>query len=61
MPAAGDDKAALEMTSRLIKDIGFKPVIVGGLAMGKYLMPGTPLAGEHTPDEIRKIAATLKP
>jgi len=61
MPAAGDDKAALEMASRLIKDIGFEPVIVGGLAMGKYLMPGTPLAGEHTPDEIRKIAATLKP
>jgi hypothetical protein len=24
-------------------------------------MPGTPLAGEHAPDEIRKIAATLKP
>jgi hypothetical protein len=29
--------------------------------MGKYLMPGTPLAGEHSPEEIRKIAATLKP
>jgi len=28
--------------------------------MGKHLMPGTPLAGEHTPAEIRKIAATLK-
>jgi hypothetical protein len=27
--------------------------------MGKFLMPGTPLAGEHTPQEIRKIAATL--
>lgn len=23
--------------------------------MGKYLMPGTPLAGERTPEEIRKI------
>jgi hypothetical protein len=33
---------------------------VGGLAMGRYLMPGTPLAGEHAPDEIRKIAAGLK-
>jgi hypothetical protein len=29
--------------------------------MGKYLMPGTPLAGERTPDEVRSIAATLKP
>ena len=33
----------------LIKEIGFEPVLVGGLAMGKYLVPGTPLAGEHTP------------
>ena len=32
----------------------------GGLAMGKYLVPGTPLAGQHTPAEIREIAATLK-
>ncbi len=61
MPLAGDDAKALEIASQLIKDIGFIPVVVGGLAMGQYLMPGTPLAGEHTPDEIRKIASTLKP
>jgi hypothetical protein len=34
--------------------------MVGGLAMGKYLNVGTPLAGIHTLDEIRQIAATLK-
>jgi predicted dinucleotide-binding enzyme len=61
MPIAGDDKNAVEVASRLIREIGFEPVLVGGLDMGKYLMPGTPLAGEHTPDEIRTIAATLKP
>jgi predicted dinucleotide-binding enzyme len=61
MPIAGDDKQALEVASRLIKDLGYEPVVVGGLAMGKYLMPGTPLAGEHSPDEVRKIAAGLKP
>jgi 8-hydroxy-5-deazaflavin:NADPH oxidoreductase len=61
MPIAGDDAAAIEVASRLIRDIGFEPVLVGGLALGKYLMPGTPMAGEHTPDEVRKIAATLKP
>ncbi|MEJ0035946.1 MAG: NADPH-dependent F420 reductase [Gammaproteobacteria bacterium] len=61
MPIAGDDKQAIEVASKLIRDLGYEPVLVGGLAMGKYLMPGTPLAGEHTPDEIRKIAATLKP
>jgi 8-hydroxy-5-deazaflavin:NADPH oxidoreductase len=60
MPIAGDDAKAIEVASRLIRDIGFEPVLVGGLAMGKYLMPGTPLAGEHSPAEIRRIAATLK-
>ncbi len=59
MPIAGDDKPAIEVASRLIREIGYEPVLIGGLAMGKYLMPGTPLAGEHTPEEIRKIAATL--
>jgi predicted dinucleotide-binding enzyme len=61
MPIASDDQQAIEIASRLIRDLGYEPVLVGGLAMGKYLMPGTPLAGEHTPEEIRKIAATLKP
>jgi 8-hydroxy-5-deazaflavin:NADPH oxidoreductase len=60
MPIAGDKKA-IEIASRLIREVGFEPVVVGGLDIANYLMPGTPLAGEHTPDEIRKIAATLKP
>jgi predicted dinucleotide-binding enzyme len=61
MPIAGDDKEAIEVASRLIREIGFEPVLVGGLAMGKFLMPGTPLSGERSPDEVRRIAATLKP
>jgi 8-hydroxy-5-deazaflavin:NADPH oxidoreductase len=60
MPIAGD-KRAIDVASRLIREIGYEPVIVGGLDMGKYLRPGTPLSGEHSPDDIRKIAATLKP
>jgi len=59
MPIAGDDAQAIEVASYLIRDIGYEPVPIGGLAMGKYLMPGTPLSGEHTPEEIRKIVATL--
>jgi predicted dinucleotide-binding enzyme len=59
MPIAGDDAQAIEAASRLIRDIGYEPVLIGGLAMGKYLMPGTPLAGERTAQEIRKIVATL--
>ncbi len=61
MPIAGDDAQALAVASQLVRDIGFEPVVVGNLAMGRHLMPGTALAGEHTPAEIRRIAATLKP
>ena len=59
MPMAGDDKAAIAVASRLVRDIGFEPVVVGGLAMGKHLIPGTPLAGVQTPEKIRQVAATL--
>jgi predicted dinucleotide-binding enzyme len=61
LPIAGDDKEAIEIASHLIREIGFEPVLIGGLDMGKYLMPGTPLAGERPPEEIRRIAATLTP
>jgi hypothetical protein len=59
VPIASDDAKAIELASALIKELGFEPVLVGGMAKGKYLVPGTPLGGEHTPDEIRKIAAGL--
>jgi predicted dinucleotide-binding enzyme len=61
MPIAGDDPEAIRIASQLVRDIGFEPVLVGGLAMGRHLRPGTPLAGEHAPAEIRRIAATLAP
>ena len=60
MPMAGDDANAIAVASRLVREIGFEPVVIGPLAMGKHLIPGTPLAGEHTPEQIRQIAATLK-
>jgi 8-hydroxy-5-deazaflavin:NADPH oxidoreductase len=60
IPIASDDPKAEALASKLIREIGFEPAPVGGLAMGKYLVPGTPLAGEHTPSEIQKIVATLK-
>jgi predicted dinucleotide-binding enzyme len=59
VPIAGDDPKAIAVAQRLIREIGFEPVLVGGLAKGKYLVPGTPLAGEHTPAEIRQIAGGL--
>jgi predicted dinucleotide-binding enzyme len=59
IPMAGDDASAVAVASRLVREIGFEPVMIGPLAMGKHLIPGTPLAGEHTPEQIRQIAATL--
>lgn len=59
MPIAGDDVQAIAMASRLIRDLGYEPVLIGGLAKGRHLMPGTPLAGEHSAADLRKIAATL--
>ena len=59
VPIAGDDQKAIALAEGIIRGMGFEPVLVGGLAMGKYLVPGTPLAEEHTPAEIRKIAAGL--
>lgn len=60
MPMAGNDANAIAVASRLVREVGYEPVLVGPLATGRYLMPGTPLAGENTPDRIRQIAATLK-
>jgi len=50
----------VEVASGLIREIGYEPVLIGGLAMGKHLIPGTVLAGERSADEIREIAAGLE-
>lgn len=60
IPMAGDDAGALKIAAALIDETGFEPVVVGNLDFGKHLRPRTPLGGEHTADEIRAIAATLK-
>jgi 8-hydroxy-5-deazaflavin:NADPH oxidoreductase len=59
VPIAGDDPKAVDLASRLIREAGFEPVLIGDLAKGRYLVPGTPLAGQHAPDELRRIAASL--
>jgi len=59
VPITGDDPKAIDLASRLIREAGFEPVLIGGAAKGKYLVPGTPLGGAHTPAELRQAAATL--
>ena len=60
MPMAGDDEGALVLASTLVREVGFEPVVIGPLAMGKHLIPGTPLAGEQTPDQLLRALAALK-
>ena len=60
MPIAGDDANAIALASILVREVGLEPVLIGPLTMGKYLIPGTQLAGEHTPQQIREILTTLK-
>lgn len=60
VPIAGDDPQAIALATKLFKETNFEPVLIGGLAKGKYLVPGSVISGEHSPDELRKIAAGLK-
>lgn len=41
IPLASDYRDALDVASRLVRDAGFEPVIVGDLARGKEFEPGT--------------------
>lgn len=43
IPLASDDRDALDIASRLVRDAGFEPVIVGPLARGKEFQPGSPV------------------
>lgn len=60
MPIASDDAEAVEVASDLIREIGYEPVLIGGLEKGKYLIPGTALAGERSAEEVRQIAQGLE-
>ena len=43
IPLAGDDAQALAIAQRLVRDAGFEPVVVGGLARAKEFDPDTPV------------------
>jgi predicted dinucleotide-binding enzyme len=43
IPLAADDAQALAVASRLVKDAGFEPVVVGPLASAKLFDVGTPV------------------
>jgi predicted dinucleotide-binding enzyme len=60
VPIAGEDPKAIALAEQIIRGMGFEPVLVGDLAFGKHLVPRTVLAEEHSPEELRKRAATLR-
>lgn len=43
IPLAGDDAEALRVAQRLVRDAGFDPVVVGGLASARKFDVGTPV------------------
>lgn len=46
VPLASDDKDALGVAARLVRDAGFEPVVVGGLARAKSFDVGSPVFGK---------------
>jgi predicted dinucleotide-binding enzyme len=56
IPVAADDAAALQTALGLIRDAGFEPVVVGGLARAREFDYGTPIFGKPvTAKELRSI------
>ena len=54
IPLAADDAEALRLASRLVKDAGFEPVVVGALARARLFDVGTPVYTVLlTADELR--------
>jgi 8-hydroxy-5-deazaflavin:NADPH oxidoreductase len=47
IPLASDDREAMDVVSGLVRDAGFEPVMVGGLARGKEFEPDTPPYGKN--------------
>ena len=62
IPIGGDDAAALAVAERLVREIGFDPVMIGSLARTRVFDLGQPLAtGSLTAAEMRSKAAHLTP
>jgi 8-hydroxy-5-deazaflavin:NADPH oxidoreductase len=55
---AGDDNEAVEVASRLVRDAGFEPVVVGPLSRAKDFQPGTPVFGR--PMTAREMKQALR-
>jgi predicted dinucleotide-binding enzyme len=61
IPIAGNDQEALSVASRLIREAGFDPVIIGSLESSKLFAQGGPLYGQEiTADEMQARLKKLR-
>ncbi len=61
IPIAGDDKEAIATASRLIRDAGFDPVLVGSLDSARLFARGAPLYGQQiTAEQMQARLKTLR-
>jgi 8-hydroxy-5-deazaflavin:NADPH oxidoreductase len=61
IPVAGDDPEALAVASRLVRDAGFDPVIIGSLEHAKDFAQGAPLYGQEiTAQEMQQRVKSLR-
>lgn len=61
IPIAGDDKEALELAARLIRDAGFEAVRIGSLESARLFAQGGPLYGQQiTAKEMQARLKTLR-
>lgn len=61
VPLAADDAEALKIAERLVRDAGFDPVAVGGLARAKDFDVGTPVFGRAmTARELRLALGLMR-
>lgn len=61
IPIAGDDKEAIATASRLVRDAGFDPVVIGSLESAKLFAQGGPLYGQQiTAQEMQARLKTLR-
>jgi hypothetical protein len=55
IPIAGDDPKAVKVAARLVRDAGFDPVVVGGIATASQFQTGAPGYGQNvTAPELKK-------
>jgi predicted dinucleotide-binding enzyme len=61
IPIAGDDPAAIKVATKLVRDAGFEPVLVGNLERSRLFAQGGPLYGQEiTAKEMQERLKTFK-